>query len=104
MAKIINQLTINGRIGFEPKVSTTAKGRMVTFSLGFYAGKDKENKPQYGNINCISFDEDVVNNIENGGKGCNVMCSGRLQPNTYTKKDGTEVSSLQFVVNNVGME
>lgn len=105
MAKIINQITLNGKVNYDPKVSKTAKGgRMIAFILNFYAGKDKEGKGIYGNINCLSFDEDVVNNIENGGKDANIVVIGQLRPNNYEDKNGNKVYGFQLIVNNIGME
>lgn len=104
MSKIANQITINGKINFAPKVSKTSKGRMVTFVLNFYSNKGKDGKGEYGNMPCVSYDDDVVNMIDNAGKDARIIVTGQLKANNYEDKSGNKVYGFQILVSNVGME
>lgn len=100
---IKNQVTMSGRISFEPK-TYDGKCKVTKWNLGYYAGKNKDGSSQYGDIQCVTFDSTIGDTIVNLGKGSHIIVCGKLAPNSYTNKDGKEVKTNVLIVDYVGME
>lgn len=91
---LVNNVTINGKINFEPNIYKTAKGnKMAKFTLNCYLGKDKDGKARYGNFMVKTFDNDMAQLVENVGKDAKVIVTGKLDIESYTNKEGKEVIS-----------
>lgn len=96
-----NQVTISGKIAFEPKVYS--EGKIATIVLNVYAGKTKEGKGKYMDVTVKAFDSKIVESLVNLGKGSNIIVTGRLAEDSY-EKDGKKVKNLYVNANYVGMD
>lgn len=99
--KIINQITLTGILGFIGESRAIKNGAMCNFYLGFGDGKDKDQKPKYGNVECVTFNQETVDNVTNLGKGAKVLVTGRLTEAVYKDKEGKEVHKIKLIVENV---
>ncbi len=89
-----NQLTIIGRVGQDPRAVSFADtgNKVVKFSLGVteYSNKRDEEKTLWIDVDCWNGLGDRV--LQNITKGREVLLTGRLAINTFTKEvDGKTI-------------
>ena len=89
-----NQLTIIGRVGQDPRAVSFADtgNKVVKFSLGVteYSNKRDEEKTLWIDVDCWNGLGDRV--LQNITKGREVLLTGRLAMNTFTKEvDGKTI-------------
>ena len=94
------QIAAYGRLGQEPRNISTKSGKpMCVCSLAVeLSGRDGQSATQWFGI--ASFGG-VADNLARHAKGDAIGISGRVQQNKYTKNDGTEVTELQIVADNI---
>jgi single-stranded DNA-binding protein len=89
-----------GRIGQAPRSINTKSGKpMVVASIAVeLTGRDGQAATQW--LGVVAFGG-VADKLAAHDKGEPIGVSGRVQQNTYTKSDGSSVTELQIVVDNI---
>jgi single-strand DNA-binding protein len=98
----MNTITVVGNVGRDPEIRYTASNMAVLkFSVADTRGKDDKKQTSWHNIVCFGEQaEAVANSI---GKGKRVMVVGRLQVDSYEKKDGSKGTKVEIVADEVGV-
>lgn len=96
----LNQVTAIGRIGQEPQYRETERAKVLTFSVATTERqKDGEEKTTWFNV--VSFGDNGEFLSTNLAKGDRVAVTGRIELETYDKRDGTPGASLKVVADTV---
>jgi single-strand DNA-binding protein len=95
----VNKVIFIGRLVRDPETRNTASGKMVCrFSI---AVNDTRNRKNTYFFNCASFDQ-PANYVSTYLKKGDMIClEGRLTTNSYTNKDGINVTSTDVIVDSV---
>lgn len=99
----INQVTLIGRLGQDPKLERMKNGKSwcrasLAISRPVSLGGDKsEYQTEWFNVTAFAGPAEV---LAEAGKGAVVFIFGRLQMSQYTDKQGNERKSLDVIVNN----
>jgi single-strand DNA-binding protein len=98
----MNTITVVGNVGRDPELRVTGSGMAVLkFSVADTRGKDEKKQTSWHNIVCFGEQaEAVANSI---GKGKRVIVTGRLQVDSYEKKDGSKGTKVEIVADEVGV-
>lgn len=95
--------TVTGNVGKQPELITTKTGKpMVRFSLAS-TFKKEGSEPATTWVDVTCFDEQATVVSERVNKGDRVTVIGRMQLETYDKKDGSEGHSLRIIADEVGL-
>lgn len=100
---MINNVTLMGRLTYEPELKLTPSGISVCrFQIAVdrnYAPKGEERKADF--IDCVAWRStaDFVNKYFR--KGSMLALSGSIQTENYTDKEGNKRKSVVVVANNV---
>lgn len=96
----MNNCTIYGRLGKDSVSTKTAAGlNVLKFSVANNTGYNENKKTNW--FNCVLFGKRGESLEEYLLKGTAVVVSGEVTLNTYTNKDGAEISSLSLNVKEV---
>lgn len=91
--------TITGNVGKAPEPRMAKSGKpMANFSV---ASTEKKDGPTTW-VDVVCFDEQADVVCQTLQKGDRVMVTGRLNLETYQKKDGSQGFSLRLVADEVG--
>ena len=95
---------ITGNVGRDPELRTTASGKTVcNFSVASsYKSKNGQNENCTW-IDVVCFDDLGQDVAEKIMKGAKVMVSGRMELQTFEKKDGTVGHALRCYADDVGL-
>ena len=102
---MINRVILVGRITKEPELRTTASGiNVLSFTLAF----DNKNKNADGTrgssfINCTAWRNNADIIAKYCHKGSQIGIDGALQERKYQRRDGTNASVIEVVVNEVAL-
>lgn len=102
---MINRVILVGRITKEPELRTTASGiNVLSFTLAF----DNKNKNADGTrgssfINCTAWRNNAGIIAKYCHKGSQIGIDGSLQERKYQRRDGTNASVIEVVVNEVAL-
>ena len=102
---MINRVILVGRITKEPELRTTASGiNVLSFTLAF----DNKNKNADGTrgssfINCTAWRNNADIIAKYCHKGSQIGIDGSLQERKYQRRDGTNASVIEVVVNEVAL-
>lgn len=102
---MINRVILVGRITKEPELRTTASGiNVLSFTLAF----DNKNKNADGTrgssfINCTAWRNNADIIVKYCHKGSQIGIDGSLQERKYQRRDGTNASVIEVVVNEVAL-
>lgn len=100
---MINNLTLMGRLTYEPELKTTPSGvsvlRFQVASDRAYQSKGEERKADF--IDCVAWRQtaEFVHNYFH--KGDMIALTGSVQTNNYTDKNGDKKKSVDVMVNSV---
>lgn len=87
----MNSVNIIGNIGHDLEIRQTQSGKSVlNFNVAISEGKDKTTW-----VTVVTWEKTAESVYQFCGKGSKVGVTGSLQENKYTKKDGTEVKTLE---------
>lgn len=96
----LNQVTAIGRIGQEPQYRETERAKVLTFSVATTERqRDGEDKTTWFNV--VSFGDNGEFLSSTLAKGDRVAVTGRIELETYDRKDGTPGASLKVVADTV---
>lgn len=85
-------------LGNVKNIRKNDSGKVLSFSLSEYAGKDENGKGKYNSIMCKVLGEKSVQHFEKFfGEGSAIYVTGNIQSNNY-EKDGTMVYGTDYVV------
>lgn len=96
----INKVILLGNVGGDPETITTANGKMISkFTLATNSKNKGETVTEWHKI--VTFEKlaEIVSQYVK--KGRSVYVEGRIQTNTFKKKDGTDGTSVNIVANEV---
>lgn len=97
---MFNFVALTGKLGRDPEVRHTSSGRSVgSFSVATDVGTKDNKRTMWVNVTAWAELADYAG--ENLRKGQEVTVVGRLEPEEYTKKDGTEVKTLKITANSI---
>lgn len=102
---MINRVILVGRITKEPELRTTSSGiNVLSFALAF----DNKNKNADGTrgssfINCTAWRNNADIIAKYCHKGSQIGIDGSLQERKYQRRDGTNASVIEVVVNEVAL-
>lgn len=100
-----NISAVTGRIGTDPEIRFLESG-LTIFSARMAVSHSKKKGDEWEETttwyDLKFFGSAAEQAVEQLSKGDLVIAIGRVELNTYTKKDGTEGSSLQFIANDLG--
>lgn len=96
-----NTITIHGKLGKEPDLRYTgSQMAVVEFSVATTSGKDDKKKTTWFEVKVFGqLAENVANTLT---KGDNVVITGRMETDEYTKKDGTQGKFTSLIADEVG--
>jgi len=98
----MNTITVVGNVGRDPEIRYTANNMAVLkFSVADTRGKDEKKQTSWHNIVCFGEHAEAVANSV--GKGKRVIVTGRLQVDSYEKKDGSKGTKVEIVADEVGV-
>lgn len=104
---INNNVTLVGRLTYEPELKTTINGvSVINFQVAAQRefGKKGENgKVEYSSdfVDCTAFRNTAEFISKYFHKGSPIIVKGFIQTNTYADKDGTKRKSMVVVAENV---
>lgn len=100
---MINNVTIMGRLTYEPELKSTQSGvSVMSFQLACdrqYQAKDKEKQTDF--IDCQAWRQTAEFIGRYFHKGDMIALTGSIQTANYTDKDGNKRKQVQVVANNV---
>lgn len=97
------QATVSGNIGRDPEMKDTKSGKkMATFSVASTTKREGRD-PETTWLDVVCFDDVADGVAGNFRKGMKVILTGQLSLETYSKKDGSQGSSLRMVCNEIGL-
>lgn len=99
----MNNITIVGNIGRDPEIRESNGRKFAKFSVAVRKFKPDANgnKDDWFNVTAFGREAEYVENY--AAKGNKVAVSGRVELNTYTKKDGTSGASLELTATSVSL-
>ena len=94
----MNLVILMGRTTKEPEIrrSTTTDSIVARFTLAINQGKDNT-----AFIDCVAFGKTAEFAEKYMQKGSMYMCQGRINPNTYTNKNGEKVYQKDIVIDHI---
>ena len=94
---MLNNATLVGRLTKDVEVRKTASQQAIsTITLAVNTGKDETNF-----FECVVIGEKVENLAKYCKKGALIGVTGYLRQRKYTRKDGSQASVVEIVVNNI---
>ena len=102
---MINRVVLVGRLTKDPELRTTATGiNVLSFTLAF----DNKNKNADGTrgssfINCTAWRNSAEIIAKYCKKGSQLGVDGTLQERRFQRKDGTNASVIEIVVDNIAL-
>lgn len=98
----MNNITVTGNIGRSPELQFTPQNMAVLkFSVADTRGKDDKKHTSWHNV--VVFGEQAQAVADKLDKGSRVIVTGRLQIDSYEKKDGTKGTRIEIVADEVGL-
>lgn len=96
----LNQVTLLGRVGGEPKTSTSGNGTSIArFSLATSRKYQDKEETQWHNIVCFSKAADFAGKYVH--KGDCVVVIGEIKYEKFTNKDNKEVFVTSILATNI---
>lgn len=96
-----NHITLDGTVFRPEKRYTQVSGiPILTFSLSFYAGKDKDQKARYGSIQVKVFKDLAENAAAVIKEKHRILVSGRLDQDVW-EKDGIKNYRLVLIADEI---
>lgn len=100
---MINNVTLMGRLTYDPELKSTVSGiSVVSFQVASdrqFQAKGEERKADF--IDCTAWRQTAEFISKYFHKGSMIALTGSLQTENYTDKDGNKRKSVTVVVNNV---
>lgn len=98
---MINRVVLLGRLARDPELRRTSTGTAVTtLSVAFDSSYSKENnKSNFVRVSVFNKTAEYICNY--GKKGSQLVLEGRLQENKYQRQDGTNVSTIEIIADNI---
>jgi single-strand DNA-binding protein len=102
---MVNRVVIVGRLTRDPELRTTSTGLNVSsFTLAF----DNRQKDASGNrtssfVNCTVWNKTADFVTQYCHKGSQVCVDGRLQERRFQRRDGSNASTIEIVVENIDL-
>lgn len=91
-----------GRLTREPELRTTSNGKSVLgFCIALDVGWGEQKKTLF--LECVAFGKTAEALASHCAKGARLGISGRLEPDEYTSRDGTQVKRIKCVVDNAAI-
>lgn len=98
----MNSITVTGNVGRDPELKYTAGGMAVLkFSVADTRGKDDKKQTSWHDV--VVFGEQAESVSAQVSKGTRVIVAGRIQVDSYEKKDGTKGKKVEIVADEVGI-
>lgn len=100
---MVNRVVIVGRLTRDPELRRTYTGKAVTsFTLAFnnrMKNADGTNSSSF--VNCTAWNGLAENIVNFCKKGSQVAVDGHLQERKYTRRDGTNASVVEIILDNI---
>lgn len=96
----MNQVNVTGRLVYEPELKTTSSGTNFLSTRIAVSRNDKDKTTDFFNLKAWKTTAEFISKYFH--KGDPIEVSGRLQTESYEKQDGTKVSEVVIVANEVG--
>ena len=96
----MNQVNVTGRLVYDPELKTTQSGTSVLSTRIAVSRNDKDKTTDFINIKAWKGTAEFISKYFH--KGDPVEITGKLQTESYEKQDGTKVSDVYILVNEVG--
>jgi single-strand DNA-binding protein len=98
----MNTIVVAGNVGRDPEIKYAPSGlAILKFSVADTSGKDEKKKTTWHDI--VVFGEQAENVVNQIGKGRRVVIVGKLQIETYDKKDGTKGKRVEVIADEVAV-
>jgi single-strand DNA-binding protein len=95
----MNKVTLIGRLTKEPEIRTAQSGTTVArYSLAVQRAFKNNGQQETDFINCVCFGKTAEFAEKYLHKGTKVAVNGRIQTESYTKKDGQKVYTTDVVI------
>ena len=95
----MNHVILTGRLCADPDMRQTSGGTAIaSYRLAVDRRYKKEGQPNADFINCIAFGKGAEFAERYLQKGTKIAVEGRIQTGSYTKDDGTNVYTVDIVV------
>lgn len=95
--------TVRGNVGKAPELKMTQAGKQVaTFGVAS-TSKRKNGESATTWVDVVLFDEAAVAASERLEKGERVIVTGRLELETFVRKDGTQGQALKMMADDVAI-
>ena len=99
----MNKAIMTGRLVRDPDLrSKTDSAQVVRFTIAVERRFRKQDDPEADFFDCVTFGKQAEFSEKWLKKGTKVELSGRIQIDSYTKKDGTKGKSWTIVVEEIG--
>ena len=96
----MNNVSITGRLVYEPELKSTQNGTNFISTRIAVQRNDKDKTTDFINVKAWKNTADFISKYFH--KGDPIEVSGRIQTDSYTKQDGTKVSDVYILANEVG--
>lgn len=98
----MNRIQISGNVGREPELKYSQSAMAILkFSVADTSGRDDKKKTIWHNI--TAFGDLAEHAAVSLGKGTRVVVEGKLTEDTYTNKDGVEVTRMQVLADDISL-
>lgn len=100
---MVNRVVLVGRLTRDPELRRTNSGLQVTsFTLAFTnRTKNADGTSSSSFVTCTAWNKMAEIISQYCKKGSQLCVDGRLQENKYQRKDGTNASTVEIVVENI---
>ena len=98
----MNRIQISGNVGREPELKySQAAMAILKFSVADTSGRDDKKKTIWHSV--TAFGDLAEHAAVSLGKGTRVVVEGKLTEDTYTNKDGVEVTRMQVLADDISL-
>lgn len=96
----MNSVNVTGRLVYDPELKTTQSGTSFVSTRIAVQRNDKDKTTDFFNLKAWKSSAEFISKYFH--KGDPIEVSGKLQTDSYEKQDGTKVSDVYILVNEVG--
>lgn len=99
---MLNNVTLQGRLGADPELRATGTGKSVTsFAIAVDRDYNLEGNKETDWFDIVCWNKTAEFAVRNFAKGQQIAVVGRLQNRSWTDKDGNKRRTTEVVANNV---
>lgn len=98
----MNRIQISGNVGREPELKYSQGAvAILKFSVADTSGRDEKKKTIWHNV--TAFGDLAEHAAVSLGKGTRVVVEGKLTEDTYTNKEGVEVTRMNVLADDIAL-